>query len=189
MALKESILNLNKALRCTLQNVPSVVDTLIRGLKDVADAAEEVGSYSDEEKEIGTWTDGSKLYQRYIDFGSLPSNTMKSVKIAGIDIKEVSGSAFSGDYVIPLPYIYPAVEGAQVVGLYGTKDTVQPNKDIVRIITNSDRTGFTARVKVRYTKVGESRSPENDTKNGGDVEPDVKTVDEPVEATADELKK
>lgn len=49
MALKDNILNLNTALRTTLQNVPAVVDTLIRGLDKVADAAEEQTTYSTDE--------------------------------------------------------------------------------------------------------------------------------------------
>ena len=185
MALKDSFINLNKALRTTLQNVPAVVDTLIRGFDDVADAVEEQNTYSTDEKVIGTWIDGSKLYSRYVDFGAIPNSSMKEQRIEGIDIKELTGIGFAADYVMPIPYIYPSPDTPQVIGLYAARPSAaQTNKDTIRMITNSDRTGFTAYIKIKYTKVPASRSPEeNDTKNV--IEDEITLDPAPVE----ELKK
>lgn len=53
MALKESILNLNTALRTTLQNVPAVVDTLVRGFDEIG---EDVSTGADVKKTANSFT-------------------------------------------------------------------------------------------------------------------------------------
>lgn len=172
MAIKDSIVNLKKGLRITLNNVPALIDTLVRGLDGVETEVEKGEVYSTEEQEIGTWTDGSKLYTRYVDFGAIPNSSMKEQRIEGIDIKEITGTGFAADYVMPIPYIYPTTDAVQIIGLYAARPSAaQTNKDTIRMITNTDRTGFTAYIKIKYTKVSTSRSPEeNDTKNNGDEE-------------------
>ena len=180
MAIKDSIVNLKKGLRTTLTNVPALIDTLVRGLDGVETEVEKGEVYSTEEQEIGTWTDGSKLYTRYVDFGAIPNSSMKEQRIEGIDIKEITGTGFAADYVMPIPYIYPTTDTVQIIGLYAARPSAaQTNKDTIRMITNTDRTGFTAYIKIKYTKVSASRSPEeNDSKNGDEEKNDEEVKNE-----------
>lgn len=75
MAIKDSIVNLKKGLRTTLTNVPALIDTLVRGLEGVAEAAEEEITYSTDERVVGKWIDGSDVYEKVIEFGALPNAT------------------------------------------------------------------------------------------------------------------
>ena len=156
MALKESILNLNTALRCTLQNVPSVVDTLIRGLDGVA---ENIGTedFSEERKvgKLGT----EDIYEKVINIGTLPNTAQQNYQhnIANIDkITYISGSAYNPTgTTISLPYAYPEAE----VVIYA-------DRTYISVRAFSDRTTFAGIIKLQYTKTSASRSPEeNDTKN------------------------
>lgn len=47
--------------------------------------------YSYEEREVGVWVDGKPLYQKTIDFGTLPNNTTKTV---AHNINSVNGQSF-----------------------------------------------------------------------------------------------
>ena len=167
MALKDSFINLNKALRTTLQNVPAVVDTLIKGFDEIGDAAEAEGTYSaTAEQEVGTWIDGKKIYRRTVEFPSnvgIPANTWTEVEIstAGID-QIISVMAYTSKYCHG--YV-GASSAAEKIQLLQTR-TVQISVSIVVL---------------EYTKAGASRSPKNGTRNGGDDKPDVKTVEEPAE--------
>ena len=169
MALKDSFINLNKALRTTLQNVPAVVDTLIRGFDEIGDAVEEENTYSTDEKAVGTWIDGKTIYEVTVNIGELPNNTIKSINhgIANInDIVYITGVAKSGNNFIPLPF----VGDNRGVSLFISK--VQ-----IFVTTGTDLTTYSGSVTFRYTKTAANRAPED--------EPDVKTVEEP----AEELKK
>lgn len=180
--IKESIVNLKKSLRMTLQNVPAVVDTLIRGLDEVEDAAEEQSTYSTDEKVVGTWIDGKTIYEKTFEYGALPNNTLVSKEhgVANIDnIVYMSGIAVEGNTTIPVPFI-----GENNISMFITKVAVF-------ITTSINLSTYNCTVTFRYTKTTANRSPENDTKNGGDepaTDPDVKTVDDVVEPV-EELEK
>lgn len=182
--IKDSIVNLKKSLRTTLQNVPAVVDTLIRGLDEVEDAADTQTTYSETERVVGKWIDGSDLYEKVIKFGALPDTTSKSVPhgITGIKtIVSIMGTSADEGYTstITIPDHSPAVS------------IFVSNINVV-ITTLTDRSSnVNTFITLRYTKTAANRAPENDTKNGGDEpaeDPDVKTVENPVEP-AEELKK
>ncbi len=162
MGIKESIANLRKALRTTQTNAPAVIDTLIRGLDGVETAIEDESTYSTDEKIVGKWIDESTVYEKTINFGTLPNNTVKEYSLDNnMQVVGFEGVGISPAYVIPLPYIYPDEGG--IIALY-----TAGNK--LRITTNSDRTAFTGYITIRYIKTGDNRSPENDTKNDGDEE-------------------
>ena len=185
MALKDSFINLNKALRTTLQNVPAVVDTLIRGLNDIADAADELSTYSTDEKVVGKWIDGSVLYESTVEYGALPNATgvSKAHGIANIDIiTSIDAIACrSNGTSLTIPFI----QSNGNISVYADRTNTY-------ITTDSDRSGYNGYITLRYTKTTANRAPKDDVKNGGDEldvkpveEPDVKTADEP----AEELKK
>lgn len=178
MALKESILNLNTALRTTLQNVPAVVDTLIRGLDKVADAADEQTNYSTDEHVVGKWIDGSTVYEKTLNCGALPAAGVQNSVEHGITnlgkILSIEGIAISNNWNLQIGSIIPGGDNPTVA--------VYANSQYVRIVTSVTRAEYTeSYVTIRYTKSTENRSPENDTKNVIDEEPVAKTVDEPVE--------
>ena len=79
MTIKDSIVNLKKGLRTTLTNVPALIDTLVRGLDGVAEAAEEESTYSTDEHVVGKWIDGSDIYEKTINTGAMPNTTTKDV--------------------------------------------------------------------------------------------------------------
>ena len=177
MALKDSFINLNKALRTTLQNVPAVVDTLIRGFEEIGDAADAQTTYSTDEHVVGKWIDGSNVYEKVIDIGALPNSTTKTVNHGienlGRALKIEGGS-------------YNDTNGETVPLNFGTAVRTYVDTTRVVVITSSDRSDATGYVILTYIKSTTNRTPEeNDTKNGGDEEPDVKTIEEP----AEELKK
>lgn len=107
-------------------------------------------SYSTNEIDTGTtWINGSKIYKKTVNFGSLPNNTSKSVAhgISNINqIVRIEGYAFgtSGD-ITPLPY-------ASVTSL-GYMITLTANRANVNIHTGEDRSGLTGYITLYYTKV------------------------------------
>jgi len=168
MALKDSFINLNKALRTTLQNVPAVVDTLVRGLDGVAEAAEEESTYSTDEKVVGTWIDGSKIYEKTIEKNvSLGVNAWTTTGVTIANIKQI----------VSVDAYYAESGATWAISGRILNSTIELYSFRAEALTPIN--SFT----IRYTKTSASRSPEeNDTRNGGD---DVKTVEEP----AEELKK
>ena len=163
MAIKDSIVNLKKGLRTTLTNVPALIDTLVRGLDGVAEAAEDQITYSTDERVIGKWIDGSELYEKIINFGKLPNATTKSVD-HGITFKEVisfSGVATTENDVRPIPS----------VSATNYFISLTMNKTQVSVLCEQNFSTHDGYITVRYTKPSASRSPEeNDTKNGGNEE-------------------
>ena len=106
--------------------------------------------YSTTEQVIGTWVDGKPLYEKTIEFGSLPNNTVKNVAHNISNIKKViciSGYASLPNtlIVMPLPYANPGNTSAQV--------GVIINNSNIEITSGSDRSGFTeSYITIRYTK-------------------------------------
>lgn len=151
MAIKDSIAKLRKALRTTQTNAPAVIDTLIRGLDGVEEAAEEENTYSTDERVVGTWTDGSKIYEKTFDKSiTLGIQEWTSTSETIENIKQIiSADAYyanSGAY-----WCVSARVTSSIVELLSFRASGTPI------------TGFT----IRYTKASASRSPEEkDTKNG-----------------------
>lgn len=163
MAIKDSIANLRKALRTTQTNAPAVIDTLIRGLDGVAEAAEEENTYSTDERIVGKWIDGSDVYEKVVDLGNLPNATSKSVNhgIENLDkVISMVGVAQSGTSSRTLPY--PSPSSPVYTSVLSTA---------VSILTVTDVSDYKGFMIIRYTKSTASRSPEeNDAKNDGDEE-------------------
>lgn len=169
MAIKDSIVNLKKALRTTLTNVPALIDTLVRGLDGVAEAAEEENTYSTDERVVGTWIDGSKIYEKVIDCGALPNATTKTIAhgIERLNILISANIIATNDArttYIPIPY----------------SSETDLTANIRLLITNTSINIYDAMnynwinktyAILRYTKSAVSRTSEkNDTKNDGNEE-------------------
>lgn len=106
------------------------------------------GNYSTSEVDTGyTWVDGSPIYKKTVNTGSLPDTNYKDIAhgITGLGhIIKLEGYAASSTAQIPLPYssndVYPVDVSVQL-----------PNN--IRIYTYSDRTNFTSSyITLYYTK-------------------------------------
>ena len=168
MAIKDSIVNLKKGLRTTLTNVPALIDTLIRGLDGVEEATENQTTYSTDEREIGTWIDGSTLYERVINVGALPNNTLKTIETpTGLKIVSLIGTAINPTNGVTLTIPYISLGGA--IGSVN----VSAGNGVISITTDTNRESFSdTKLIIRYIKTTASRSPENDTKNGDEEKND-----------------
>ena len=64
--------------------------------------------YSKDEQIVGKWIDGSYIYEKTIDFGSLPNNTYRDVSVSNLNIDRIihlEAMAFTNDKseFIPIP--------------------------------------------------------------------------------------
>ena len=168
MAIKDSIVNLKKGLRTTLTNVPALIDTLVRGLDGVAEAAEEENTYSTDEHVVGKWIDGTTdVYEKMIEIESLPNTTAIGYKHNITDlgkIIELNGIADNGSQQITLP-----LSGSAYIYIIATTEKIF-------ITAATDRTDYSAIIKIRYIKSATNRAPENDIKNDGGEEKNNKEV-------------
>lgn len=108
------------------------------------------GNYSLNEVDTGdTWIDGSKIYKKTINFGTLPDNTDKIVAhgISNISkIIDIRGYAYTSNsgLFIPIPFTTPNSSGCIATVADATN---------IRVITGTDRTEFTeCYITLYYTK-------------------------------------
>lgn len=108
------------------------------------------GNYSTSEVDTGfTWVNGSTIYKKTINFGSLPNNTSKDVAhaITGlVTVIDLSGVATSGTTSLPLPY-----SGSSTGTSTNSIQIARANTNI-QILTGTDRTAYSAYVTIYYTK-------------------------------------
>lgn len=161
---KESIINLKKALSNSLQTVPNLIEVLKRGLDGVETAAEEESTYSTDERVVGTWIDGSTLYEKIITITSFPpkdQSTFINHNITNInEIVYLDCTCFTGSVYQKIPNVW---EGSMM--------NLAANTTGIAIQATRDTSGYNkAYCIIRYTKSAASRTPENDTKNNGDEE-------------------
>lgn len=98
---------------------------------------------------------GKPVYAKLVDFGNLPNETVKYIPhgVANIeDIAFVSGSAKNGSSVVYIPsatgdtYVN---ESPYIVGLVWACGASETN---VYIVTNANRTSWTGKILIKYTK-------------------------------------
>jgi hypothetical protein len=104
--------------------------------------------YSFEEHIIGTWVDGSTLYEKTIDCGALPNSTQKLIDpdISNLNkIIELKGFAIGSSYndVYPLPFAGPATTDNVATYFDGTN---------IKIRTATNFSTYNGYVTLRYTK-------------------------------------
>ena len=87
-------------------------------LEEVDTKIDEIADYSETEKVVGKWIDGKPLYQKTVDCGALPSNTLKDVAHNISNIKfvvDIKGVALTNNnQCIPVPYAYSS-NGIKVI--------------------------------------------------------------------------
>ena len=159
MALKAGYYGVKKAILGTINSLAGalVIKSLGDGLElsesgELSCTATGGVDYSTDEQDTGLkWTDGRTVYQKTINFGSLPNASTKKVShgITNIDV----GWIFEGYCKNPTSVngftnmLSLSVPAAQTVGWY----TAITDTD-VEITTGSDRTQYEAIVTIRYVK-------------------------------------
>ena len=103
--------------------------------------------YSTDEKIVGTWIDGKPLYQKTVDCGAMPNNTVKSVphNVAnmGLLVHEF-GMAYKADYsdMVPLP---SSTSGSNTLSCSANTTNIN-----LKTVTNLSQ--YSAYVTIQYTK-------------------------------------
>ncbi len=107
-----------------------------------------IAKYSTSEQATGMiWTDGRQIYRKVVDFGALPNNTSKTVNHGISSIKEVisiNSVAYSSAGWSPLNY---ATQDGLQYAIW-----VRVTTTGVMIRTEADRSSWTAKVIIEYTK-------------------------------------
>lgn len=105
-------------------------------------------NYSYTEQAVGTWVDGSTIYKKTIDFGTLPNSTTKEVEAGltnvGIVIK-IEGICYLPSYFATLDSNNSSGDVGWIFGYY-------KGADKIRCVTNYDRSSYRAYVTIYYTK-------------------------------------
>lgn len=115
---------------------------------DYTEGGSGLPDYSTTEQLTGQkWIDGSPIYFKTINFGSLPDSTYKTLNtgLANVKIIKMEGIAISSDYAIPLPEPSANNQNAQLYYEYANNN--------ITIATGGSFSGYTeAYVVLYYTK-------------------------------------
>lgn len=106
-------------------------------------------TYNLTEKVVGKWVDGKPVYQKTIDFGTLPNATNKGVAhgITNLDrIIDIFGNYSGEGYYGTIPNPMEHKDGTD----YTMR--VYCNSTEVRVATNADCTPYSAYITLQYTK-------------------------------------
>ena len=111
--------------------------------------------YSTNEQIVGTWIDGKPLYEKTIDFGTLPSTNTKTVShgVLNWDIIFVY-NAFSihketnNNYSDPIPFAHPSTASSMIA--------IEIQDSNVFIRTGQNFNNNFAYITLRYTKTTDS---------------------------------
>lgn len=105
-------------------------------------------NYSETEHIVGKWIDGSDLYEKTIDFGALPNNTIKKASsgLSNITIRKMEGVGIGTGANVGGAISIPYYEAPSYASLEYT-----PNNEI-RIKSNIDVSLYNGYVTLHYTK-------------------------------------
>lgn len=107
---------------------------------------------TNEVKTDNYWIDGSPIYRKVIELGTLPNSGQKLVNhgISNLDkIVSAQGTAYATGVIMPIPNV---AVGTQATDLQAQVNLFFPNLTQVRIITGTDRSGYTGYLILEYTK-------------------------------------
>ena len=111
-------------------------------------------SYSETEQEVGTWIDGSPVYEKVVDLGALPNSTTKNVAHSISNLGLIISADFvakdtSGQYIqMPFTVVQSGYFNYQV-SIYLTDTNIV-------IETGSNRGAYSGFAILRYTKASAS---------------------------------
>lgn len=104
-------------------------------------------NYSTTEQEIGTWVDGSPLYEKTVDCGAMPNNTTKNVAHLISDLGSVVqmyGMMKSSNQQTPLPNVDSTAMTNQI--------SLSINATNIILRSSGNWSTFSGYVTLRYTK-------------------------------------
>lgn len=110
-------------------------------------------SYSTTEQEVGTWIDGSPVYEKVVDLGALPNNTTKNVAhgISNLGrVIQAELTADNGSNWITIPYATTNNTDLKYQLGFWITDTN------IAIKSEWDRSTFSGYAILRYTKASAS---------------------------------
>ena len=110
--------------------------------------------YSEEEREVGIWTDGKPLYQKTIDCGALPNKTSKEISSGLTNENVVNWFGYSlrpsDGIMLHLPYCVSQIPSSNT-GQVAVNYSNDAHK--IFIYTSIDRSAFTeTKITLQYTK-------------------------------------
>ena len=121
------------------------------------DSAQSIGidtDYSTTEKIVGTWIDGKPLYQKTINFGTLPNGTTDSPVSKEVShnsrnlslVTSITGTCYNSNYTdfANLPY-YSAAKTHSGIALYASKTKVGAR-------ANYNASVYSGYITIQYTK-------------------------------------
>ena len=148
MTIKEAFEKLAESVKKGMKNPFFVMRSLSQNFADVADEIDDTGTYSTTEHVVGKWINGKTIYEKTVNFGTLPNTetSQKSHGISNIDqIVGVEGIAINDTNVsINLPYASPGETKANT--------SLIVNRTVILITTENNRTNYTGYITLRYTK-------------------------------------
>lgn len=109
--------------------------------------------YSTTEKQIGTWIDGSALYQRTFNCGQLPRRTTKtiSMEVKADNVISISGFAKSSSGItIPINDVTPGDVSGSVRAYISTSSTV--SSIVIQTASNDTSVYTDSYITLQYTK-------------------------------------
>ena len=130
-----------------LKTVDTVEDNNMHPVTSNA-VAESISYSTTEQVTGGKWIDGKPIYRKVIDFGALPNNTMKSVahNITNLDkIVNLVGYAVSGTVTLVIPFVSTTDLPSSII-------SCAVNGDNLTVTTGTNRSSFTAKFIIEYTK-------------------------------------
>lgn len=106
--------------------------------------------YSTNEQIVGTWIDGSTVYEKVVDLGTLPNATTKNVAHGisnlGILVSADFSAYDSQGYRFTFPYT--VVDR----NYFGYQVSVSLDTTNIIIVTDADRSAYSGYAILRYTK-------------------------------------
>lgn len=125
-----------------------LVATTVQAAIDEVAATSGGVNYSTTEHVIGTWIDGATLYEKTVDFGTLPNAGTKDISsgLSNVNIISITGIATGGGFVLPLPYAVPSGANTDISLNYNATG------NYITIIDGYNWSDRTAYVTLRYTK-------------------------------------
>ena len=106
------------------------------------------GNYSTSEVNTGfKWIDGSDIYKKTVDIGTLPNNTTKNVAhgISNLSLILNYETVAYGSAYLPIPYVTMTSQSTFQIQFSFSSTNIS-------VVTGNDRTGYSAYVTMYYTK-------------------------------------
>lgn len=119
--------------------------TNLNGMQDMINGnIDNLTTYSESEKVIGTWIDGKPLYRKVINAGNLSLSTTPT---------KVSANLYNPEYITKINFIYPFDNENIFYQIWNLKELSYSKIDnSVNIVTTSSANFINCKIIIEYTK-------------------------------------